>query len=191
MATTCHWPRHWERLKQGRLIGDGDTSHTVLAWSAWESGWRLRSPHSNRSGPATLGTSGTSLRILGFITLLQPPLPSTVSAADGIRYSFELAFSWRSLNIQGKFVYLPETARGNMWGGCSILTTWIENSSTCASNQAGGGINKAGAEQEQIEPESERQQIWVLFSALPGSSTKSKPPAIPDLPRCARKEDGK
>lgn len=29
-----------------------------------------------------------------------------------------------------------------MRGGCRILTTWIENSSTCASNQAWGGINQ-------------------------------------------------
>lgn len=57
------------KAKAGQADRDSDTPHTLLAWSVWESGWRLRSPHSNRSGPATLGTSGNFLRILGFIML--------------------------------------------------------------------------------------------------------------------------
>lgn len=57
------------KAKAGQADRDSDTTHTLLAWSVWESGWRLRSPHSDRSGPATLGTSGNFLRILGFIML--------------------------------------------------------------------------------------------------------------------------
>lgn len=103
--------------------------------------------------------------ILG-LTVLQPP-PNTASAQDRTPHGSGLTSSWLK-RLQH-------------------INTLRKKCSHCNSNQARGRINKA-AEQQQIEFEAERQEIWIFFSLLPVSSPQSTSPPIPYSSRCAGKE---
>lgn len=146
--TIYHWPRHCmrERLKQ---IEDSGTSPYTRHqfWPGLYGGVAGDWAHLTLTAQAQqllvlLETSSVSWALLSSFSLHCQVLSVQETWLD-------TALIWLPHTVSqissSKHVYLPETTRENMWGGCSILT-WRENSSTQTSNQAWGRISKAAAE---------------------------------------------